>query len=94
MKITRDEVEHIASLARLDMAAEEVEEMAGHMNDILIYMDKLSEVDTEGIEPTTHAIGDVNAFREDEVKPWLSQAEALAGAPEEDGEAFIVPKVI
>ncbi len=94
MKITREEVEHIAVLARLEMGPEEIEFYGGHMNDILAYMDKLAELDTEGVPPTSHATATVNAFREDEVKPWLSQDEALANAPESDGESIIVPKVI
>lgn len=94
MKISRQEVEHIAQLARLEMGGEEIDSLQVHMNDILGYMEQLGQVDTAGVEPTSHAIEAVNAFREDVARSWLSQAEALDNAPEDDGQAIIVPKVI
>jgi aspartyl-tRNA(Asn)/glutamyl-tRNA(Gln) amidotransferase subunit C len=94
MKITPQEVSHVADLARLHMSPEEVEEMTRQLDDILTYVAKLNELDTEGIVPTTHAISIVNAFREDEVKPSLEREKTLANAPGQNGESFVVPRVI
>ena len=94
MKITPEEILHVANLARLHMSQEEVGAMARHLDDILTYVVKLNELDTEGIIPTTHAISMVNAFREDEVKPSLDRVKALANGPEQNGKSFVVPRVI
>ena len=94
MKITPEEVSHVANLARLRLSPEEVEVMAKQLHDILTYVAKLNELDTEGITPTTHAISIVNAFREDEVKPSLDREKTLANGPQQDGEFFVVPRVI
>ena len=94
MKISLPEVEHISALARLELSPQALELYGGQMNDILGYMEKLAELDTEGLEPTTHATATVNAFREDEVKPGLKREEALQNAPASDGQSIIVPRVI
>lgn len=94
MKITPREVSHVAKLARLHMSQQEIEAMAKQLDDILTYVAKLNELDTEGIVPTTHAISIVNAFREDEVKPSLEREKTLANAPRQNDESFVVPKVI
>ena len=94
MKTTPEEVSHVANLARLRLSPEEVEAMARQLHDILTYVAKLNELDTEGITPTTHAISIVNAFREDEVKPSLDREKTLANGPQQDGEFFVVPQVI
>ena len=94
MKITPEEILHVANLARLHISQEEVGPMARHLDDILTYVAKLNELDTEGTTPTTHAISIVNAFREDEVKPSLDRDKALANGPEQNGEFFVVPRVI
>ena len=73
MKITPQEVSHVADLARLHMSQEEIEAMARQLDDILTYVAKLNELDTEAIVPTTHAISIVNAFREDEMQPSLDR---------------------
>lgn len=94
MKITRKEVEHVAHLARLNLSEEELEKMTGQLDDILHYVDKLEEIDTNGIEPTTHAFAVCNAFREDRPDNSLSQEEALRNCCRKNDEAFIVPKII
>ena len=94
MKITPQEVSHVADLARLHMSQEEIEAMARQLDDILTYVAKLNELDTEAIVPTTHAISIVNAFREDGMKPSLVREKALANAPQQNGESFVVPRVI
>ena len=94
MKITKDEILHVADLARLDLDAEAIETFAGQIGKVLQYVDTLNEIDTEGIRPTSHAIFLTNAFREDEPRPHLDRDQALANAPEKDQGSFIVPKVI
>ena len=94
MKITADEVRNVARLARLEIEPEAVEKMAAQLATILTYVDKLGEVDTEGVPPTSHAIALTNAFREDEVKPSLDQDLALDNAPRREDGSFAVPRVI
>jgi aspartyl-tRNA(Asn)/glutamyl-tRNA(Gln) amidotransferase subunit C len=94
IKIGKEEVAHVAHLARLEFGAEEMEKFTSQLNDILLYMDKLGEVDTAGVEPVTHAIARKNAFRDDAVGASLPVEVALANAPEARGGCFMVPKVI
>jgi len=94
MKIRREEVEHVARLARLDLAPDEIERMTGQLDTILNYVAKLDEIDTTGVTETTHTQRVCNAFREDEVRPSLPRDRALANAPQDNGEAFVVPKII
>lgn len=94
MKITKKEVEHVASLARLNLSEEELERMTGQLDTILSYVAKLDELDMDGVVPTTHAFSINNAFREDEVQDSLPREEALANAPLENGKTFVVPRII
>ena len=94
IKISTDEVAHVANLARLSLGAEEAERLTSQLNDILLYMDKLNEVDTTGVEPMTHAIVRENAFREDSVVESLPSEVSLANAPEAKRSCFQVPRVI
>ena len=94
MKVSQQEVEHVAHLARLHLSPEELRTMTTQLDMILSYVAKLDELDTSSVEPTTHALSVTNAFRQDEVKPSLTQREALANAPEHDEAFFVVPRVI
>jgi aspartyl-tRNA(Asn)/glutamyl-tRNA(Gln) amidotransferase subunit C len=94
MKITREQVLHVARLARLDLDDESVERFVDQLGQILDYVDTLNRVDTEGVPPTSHAIRLINALREDEERPHLSLDDTLANAPEHDENTFIVPRVI
>ncbi|MGD9948820.1 MAG: Asp-tRNA(Asn)/Glu-tRNA(Gln) amidotransferase subunit GatC [Desulfobulbus sp.] len=94
MKITREEVQHVAKLARLDLSETEVDRMTGQLDAILSYVAKLDELNTEGVPVTTHTQNVVNAFREDEVRPSLTRERALQNGPDQNGEAFVVPRVI
>ncbi len=94
MKITKKEVEHVAHLARLNLADEELVKMTGQLDNILSYVAKLDELDTSQVEPTTHVFSVSNAFREDVEKESLTQAEALTNGPQQNGEMFQVPKII
>lgn len=94
MKITREEVEHVATLAKLNLSEKELAKMTGQLDTILSYVAKLDELDTAGVVPTTHVFDINNAYREDEVEPSLAQEEALVNGPQENGEAFVVPRII
>ncbi|MEZ4529235.1 MAG: Asp-tRNA(Asn)/Glu-tRNA(Gln) amidotransferase subunit GatC [Desulfobacterales bacterium] len=94
MKITREEVLHVAKLARLNMEESSVDKFSSQIGTILEYVDKLREVDTEGVKPTSHAIFLNNAFREDRTAEHLNRDEALANAPEKEDGCFVVPKVV
>jgi aspartyl-tRNA(Asn)/glutamyl-tRNA(Gln) amidotransferase subunit C len=93
-KITREEVEHVARLARLALSEEEKAEMTAQLDAILGYMDKLNAVDTSGVEPTTTVIPMVSVMRDDAVRPSLSQDEALSNAPDREDAFFRVPRII
>lgn len=93
-KITLAEVEHVARLARLDLSEAEKERMRAQLDAILTYIDKLRQLNTDSVEPTSHAIPMVNVMREDEVRPSFPGGEMLANAPERDGDFFRVPKII
>ena len=94
MKITYNEVMHVASLARLDLNEDDVEMFAGQIGKILEYVDTLDNVNTDGVEPATHAISLTNAFRNDDQKEHANREAALSNAPEQEDGAFIVPKII
>jgi len=94
MKITRAEVDAVALLARLELTPEETETFTGQMDAILAYVEKLNELDTSGIIPTSHAVPVENAFRDDTVRPSLGVENALANAPDRVEGFFRVPKVI
>ena len=92
--ISREEVQHVARLARLALTDEELERMREQLDAILAYIDKLRELDVEGVEPTSHAVPLVNVMRDDDIAPSLSQEAALANAPDRAGEFFRVPRII
>lgn len=94
MKITREEVEHVAHLARLYLSENELETMTKQLDTILSYVAKLDELETEGTPPTTHAFSKSNAFRSDVVKESLDQDSALQNCANSGNEAFIVPRII
>ncbi len=94
MSISREEVLHVAHLARLEFSEEEVELFTTQLADILNYVAKLNELDTSQIEPTYHALQLSNVFRDDEVKPSYTVEEVLSNAPEKENGFFVVPKVI
>jgi aspartyl-tRNA(Asn)/glutamyl-tRNA(Gln) amidotransferase subunit C len=94
MKITKEEVLYVSHLARLDLDEASIEKFAGQIDEILGYIEKLNQVDTRGIKPTSHAISLMNAFREDEEKQPIDRELALANAPEKEDGNFVVPKVV
>ncbi|HQB38001.1 MAG TPA: Asp-tRNA(Asn)/Glu-tRNA(Gln) amidotransferase subunit GatC [Deltaproteobacteria bacterium] len=94
MKISVSDVVHVARLARLELADEEKTLFVSQMDAILGYVEKLKQLDTTGIQPTSHAVPIENAFRDDLVTPPISIDKALANAPERAGSFYKVPKVI
>jgi aspartyl-tRNA(Asn)/glutamyl-tRNA(Gln) amidotransferase subunit C len=94
MKISKDEVLYVAHLARLDLDEESIDKFAGQIDEILDYIEKLNQVDTKGIKPTSHAISLTNAFRDDEKREPIERGLALANAPEEEDGCFVVPKIV
>ena len=93
-KITKDDVEYVAGLAHLELDEDTKQRLVGELGEILSYMDKLNELDTAGIEPTMHVLEMTNVYRDDEVQPSLDRDAALANAPKDDGEYFLVPKIL
>ena len=94
MKISREVVEYVAHLGRLELAPEEVDQYTEQLDRILAYMDKLNSLDTTGIEPTTHAIPLTNVFRQDVVDSNFQVEESVGNAPERKGPFFKVPPII
>lgn len=94
MKITKDVVEYVAHLSRLEFSSDEVDMYTAQIDRILEYMDKLNELDTTGIEPTTHAIPLVDVMRGDVVSTGLSVEESVGNAPEREDSFFKVPPII
>jgi len=94
MAVNKQDVEKIAELARLKFTDKELENFTPQMNEILSYMDKLNELDTENVNPLSHPVEQTNVFREDKLKPSISTENALKNAPSKDEHHFKVPKVI
>ncbi len=94
MKITGQEVEHVAKLARLELTAKEKESLTDQLSNILTYVAKLDELDTKGVEPTSHVLDINNVMRNDTPQESLPQARALENAPEKASGHYKVPKII
>ena len=88
------DIEKVARLARLELSEEERKTFGNQLEQILTYMEQLNRLDTAGVEPTSHAIPIYNVFREDEVRPSISQEEVLAISPDEEDGHFKVPRII
>ena len=91
MAITRDEVVHVAKLARLELTEEELDRFAGQLDAILEAVGKVSELDLADVEPTLHPLELSNVWAADEPRPSLPADEALANAPDREDDAFRVP---
>ena len=94
MKITLEEVRHIAALARLELTAEEEALFADQLSTILEHVDQLAGLDLAGVEPTRHALDDAPRFREDRVTNEPQVDALLANAPDRSGPFLRVPKII
>lgn len=93
-EITPEVVRHVALLSRLELAEGEAESYAADLDKILHYVEKLAELDTTDVPSTSHSFKMQNVFREDEVRPSLSNEQALANAPDAEDECFKVPAVL
>jgi aspartyl-tRNA(Asn)/glutamyl-tRNA(Gln) amidotransferase subunit C len=87
-------VDHIAHLARLRLTEEEKDTFGAQLNSILTYVEKLRELDTSGIEPTSHVLPIGNVMRGDDVRPSLLRNDALMNAPDRGDDFYRVPKII
>jgi aspartyl-tRNA(Asn)/glutamyl-tRNA(Gln) amidotransferase subunit C len=94
MRITGDDVQHIARLARLHLAEEEISTMGGQLNAIIEYVEQLGSLDTTGVEPTSHVLPLQNVMRDDSLRPSLSPEDALRNAPDPTDAFYRVPKII
>jgi aspartyl-tRNA(Asn)/glutamyl-tRNA(Gln) amidotransferase subunit C len=92
--ISREDVEHVARLARLHLSDEERARMQDQLSGIIAYIDKLRALNVDGVEPTTHAVPLVNVMRDDEIRPCLPREEMLANAPDRSGDFFRVPRIV
>ena len=94
MKITNKLIQDIAALEKLEFDEQSAKQMKADLEKIIGFVDKLSEIDTEGVEPLIYLSEEVNVLREDEIKAVVSQVEALKNAPEKDSDYFKVPTVL
>jgi len=88
------DIKYVAHLARLSLSAEEEQKIGAQLGNVLGYIEKLKEVDVSGVEPTAHAFPLVNVTRPDEIRPSMSNEEALRNAPAHANGLFIVPKIV
>ena len=93
-KISLEQVDHVARLARLELSAADKERMRSELDGILSYIDKLRALDTRDVEPTSHAVPVTNVMRDDVERPSLPQEDMLANAPDRHRDMFRVPRII
>lgn len=94
MKITTDDVKYVANLARLNVTEDEAQNLAKDMESIITFADMLSELDTESVAPTNHAMKVENVFREDVVTGSYKREDILKNSPSQDSGCYLVPKVV
>jgi aspartyl-tRNA(Asn)/glutamyl-tRNA(Gln) amidotransferase subunit C len=94
MKVSNEDVKHVARLARLSLENDELDRYAGQLSTIISHIDKIAELDLEDVPPTSHVVGMSNVFREDEVLQSITQEEALLNGPAVEDGAFRVPPIL
>lgn len=94
MSLSREDVAKVALLARLQLADDELDRMTAQLGQIVDYVEQLQQVDTDHVQPLAHAVELTNVFKDDEVRPSLDRAAALANAPKHDEECYRVPAVL
>ncbi|SDR11213.1 aspartyl/glutamyl-tRNA(Asn/Gln) amidotransferase subunit C [Virgibacillus subterraneus] len=92
--ISKDQVKHVAHLARLAVTEDEADLFTDQLSSIIEYAEQLNELDTEGVEPTTHVMDLKNVLRKDEPKEWISKEDALKNAPDKQNGYFRVPSIL
>ncbi|MFP7494425.1 Asp-tRNA(Asn)/Glu-tRNA(Gln) amidotransferase subunit GatC [Terribacillus saccharophilus] len=93
-EITKEQVMHVAHLARLAITDEEAEKMTKELDAIIGYAELLNELDTDNVEPTTHVLDLKNVMREDEPRKWIDREDALKNAPDQKNGQFRVPSIL
>ncbi len=93
-RIDEQQVRKVAKLSRLEMTDAEITEFTSHLSAVLEYVEKMNELDTSDVQPLAHSLPVNNCFREDVAKDSLGTDKTLANAPQQDGEFFIVPKIL
>ncbi|WP_411954855.1 Asp-tRNA(Asn)/Glu-tRNA(Gln) amidotransferase subunit GatC [Alkalibacillus sp. S2W] len=93
-KISKDQVKHVADLARLAISEEEAEKYSEQLSAIIDFSEQLNELDTTNVEPTTHVLDMKNVMRADEPKEWISKEDALKNAPDQKDGQFRVPSIL
>lgn len=93
-RITKEQVNHVANLARLEFDEEQIEKFTKQLDDIISLAESLNEVDTTNVEPTSHVLDIRNVLREDKAKPGLPREEVLKNAPDQKDGQFRVPSII
>ncbi|MCX8052802.1 MAG: Asp-tRNA(Asn)/Glu-tRNA(Gln) amidotransferase subunit GatC [Armatimonadetes bacterium] len=94
MKLTREDIESVAYLSRLELSEEEKDTLTGHINRLLENFEKLQELDTSEVEPTSHVVPVFNVFRKDEPRPSLPVEEVISNGPQVEDNCFVVPRVV
>ncbi|RJP75969.1 MAG: Asp-tRNA(Asn)/Glu-tRNA(Gln) amidotransferase subunit GatC [Desulfobacteraceae bacterium] len=94
MPITKNDIIHVADLARIEIDEVSLDKLTEQIGRILEYVDTLNQAETNSIQKTSHAITLTNAFREDITREYLTNDQALSNAPEKENGAFVVPKVV
>lgn len=94
MKLTRKDIESVAYLSRLELSDEEKDNLTGHINRLLEHFERLQQIDTSNVEPTSHVIPVYNVFREDKWRPSLPADEVVANGPQVADHCFVVPRVV
>ena len=93
-RLTREDVAHVASLARLHLSDEELDLYTGQLAQVLDHAADVASLDLAGVRPTAHAMAVTNVVRPDEVPPWLDRDEVLAQAPSVEDHRFRVPRIL
>ncbi|CQR47333.1 Aspartyl/glutamyl-tRNA(Asn/Gln) amidotransferase subunit C [Paraliobacillus sp. PM-2] len=93
-EISKEQVKHVAHLARLAISDEEVETMTKQLGDIINYAELLNELDTDHVKPTTHVLDLKNVMRKDEPRKWIEKEDALKNAPDQKDGQFRVPSIL
>jgi len=90
----KEQVAYVATLARLALTPEETAEFGGQLSEIFSYIEKLNELDTSAVEPTSHVLPLSNVFRDDTIKPSLPSEKIVGNAPDREATFFKVPNII
>jgi aspartyl-tRNA(Asn)/glutamyl-tRNA(Gln) amidotransferase subunit C len=94
MALSRQDVEKVALLARLELSSSELDALTTQLQQVVEYVEVLNELDTQSTEPMAHALDVANVFADDQVRPSLPREQALANAPHQDGQFYLVPAVL